>query len=252
MAVNEGCDVFSEKPLSDGLDGVDDLIRLAEATERILMVGLCFRFHRGLLRVKELVEGGAIGRLIAVRALMGEYLPDCRPGVDYRSLYIAQPGGGVTLDYIHEIDLVQWIVGASPRRIYAVADQLSDLEMQSDDMVEILLEFHNGVIATIHLDVFQRVRRRQSEFMGTHGTIIIDFADWNRSVIHMYRSVSGRWETETLEMDRDDMFRAEDRAFLGYLVSRGRPVLDGREGEKSLRIALAAMDASRRSAAIEF
>lgn len=70
-----------EKPLSDRLDGVDERIALAERQKRILMVGLCFRFHKGLLRVKELIDSGTIRRLVSVRALMGAYLPACRPGV---------------------------------------------------------------------------------------------------------------------------------------------------------------------------
>ena len=118
LALEAGCDVFVEKPLSDRLEGVDELLNLAERKQRLLMVGLCMRFHGGLMRVKQLLDSGTIGRLVALRSVLGVYLPDLRPGVDYRNTYIAQPWGGVTLDYLHEIDMAQWMVGTQIGRAH--------------------------------------------------------------------------------------------------------------------------------------
>lgn len=244
QALEAGCDVFCEKPLSDSLDGIDALAELVERRDRRFMVGLCFRYHQGLQRVKQAIESGQIGRLIAVRALMAEYLPDCRPGVDYRTLYIAQPGGGVTLDYIHEIDLAQWIVGQPVESVYAVSGQYSDLEMRAADTSEIVMRFRHRAVAEVHLNVFQRVRQRRSEFMGTEGMISIDFADWNRCTIRTYRATEGTWRSEELTTDRDDMFRAENREFLQHVSARTYPQLDVREGTVPLRIALAAIESS--------
>lgn len=252
LAIEAGCDVFVEKPLSDRLEGLDQLIDVADREDSILMVGLPLRFHQGLRRVKQLIEGGVIGRLISVQAMMGVYLPEGSRVGDYRTMYIARLRGGVTLDYLHEIDLVQWMVGAPPRQVFAFAGQLSDLEMQADDIAEILLRFDTGVIAEVHLDLFQRAKRRRSEFMGTQGTIIIDFADWNRCTIQIYRAAAGRWENETLAMELDDLFQAEDREFLRCLATREKPGLDGREGKKSLETALAAIASSEQGKMIQF
>ena len=251
LAIEAGCDVFTEKPLSDRLAGVNELIALADKEERLLMVGLCMRYHQGLLRVKQLIDEGAIGRLVSVRAMVGVYLPNLRPGVDYRQVYIAQPGGGVTLDYLHEIDFVQWIVNAPVGQVFAFSGQLSEVEMQADDTAEILLKFDNNVLASIHLDLFQRTKRRQSEFMGTDGTIIIDLADWSQSTIQIYRAEHGQWETETVSMERDDLFQAEDRAFLRCVATREKAPLDGRIGKSSLQIALAAIASSEQEKLIQ-
>jgi predicted dehydrogenase len=251
LAIEAGCDVFTEKPLSDRLDGVDELIALAERQKRILMVGLCFRFHKGLLKVKEMIDSGTIGRLVSVRASMAEYLPDTTPVADYGSLYTAKSRIGVVRDYVHEIDLVQWIVAAQAHQVFGFAGKLSELKIAANDTAEILFTYDNGVLASVHLDVFQRTRRRQSEFMGTDGTIVIDFADWDQCSIQTYRAKTGGWERETLPTDRDDMFRAEDRAFLHALATRQKPALDGLEGKKSLQIALAAMASSDRGELIE-
>ncbi len=243
--IEAGADVFIEKPLSDRLDQVAGLERCAAERNKRVMVGLCMRYHPGLLRVKQLVAEGAIGRVISARALVGVYLPELRPGLDYRQLYISQPGGGVTLDYLHEIDFVQWIIGARVRQVFALTGKLSDLEMQADDTAALTLEFENRAIAEIHLDVFERAKRRLCEFMGTAGTILLDLANWKACILQIYRSACGAWETETLAMGRDDIYLAEDRAFLQACASQTAPELDARVGAVSLEIALAAIQSSR-------
>jgi predicted dehydrogenase len=246
LVVEAGCDVFVEKPLSDTLAGVDDLIDLAERQDRLLMVGLPLRFHAGLRRVKQLIDGGAIGRLVSIRAMLGVYLPEGRRIGDYRTMYIARLRGGVILDYLHEIDLVQWVVGATPRQVFAFAGKLSDVEIETNDTAEILLRFDAGLIASIHLDLFQRAKRRETEFMGTQGTILIDLANWNQCPIRIYRAETKRWESETLSMQLGDLFRAEDQEFLRCMATRGKPALDGNEGKKSVETALAAIFSSER------
>ena len=71
-ALKAGCHVFIEKPLANSSEGVDQLKALAESVNRKVMVGFCFRYHEVLKMAKDLLEKGTIGRLINIRALMGE------------------------------------------------------------------------------------------------------------------------------------------------------------------------------------
>ena len=48
---------------------------LVSQSGKKMMVGLCFRYHDGLRKAKKFLEDGRIGRLVSVRALMGEHLP---------------------------------------------------------------------------------------------------------------------------------------------------------------------------------
>ncbi len=100
-AIEAGCHVLTEKPLSDRADGIDELAALAEKHRKKVMVALCFRYHDGLLQAKNYLDSGRIGRLVSVRALMGEPLPDVRP--DYRNLFSVQEGGA--FDLVHDVDL---------------------------------------------------------------------------------------------------------------------------------------------------
>jgi predicted dehydrogenase len=231
-ALRAGCHVLCEKPLSDTTQGLDELAALARETGRQVMVALCFRYHDGLLRAKRYLEAGRIGRLVSLRALMGEHLPEVRP--DYRSLFSARYSG--VFDLIHEIDLAIWYAGQPVRAVHCLSGTYSDIGIEAPDLAEILIGFEDRRLASIHLDFFQRPRRRQTELIGTEGVILIEFAPWDRCTVSTYEAGQGRWEQEELITDRDDMFRAEDREFL-RCVAEGRPVpCDIAEGRKSVEV----------------
>src|SRR2546426_614100 len=129
-----GAHVFIEKPFSHSLEGVDELLALAEQHHRFICVGYNLRFHPGVQKLKMMLDSGAIGRLLVVKAEFGQYLPDWRPTQDYRESYTARAelGGGIILDASHEIDYVRWL-GGEAVSVYAESGKLSQLEMKAED-----------------------------------------------------------------------------------------------------------------------
>lgn len=239
QAVESGCHVFSEKPLSVNLDGTQELESLIARTGQKFMVGLCFRYHKGLLKAKQMVDKGRIGRLVSIRALAGEHLPDVRP--DYRSLYLAKCNGAFEL--MHDIDLAIWYAGQDVRRVESINGSFSDIGIEAPDLVEILMEFADRCVASVHLDFFQNPRRRQLELMGTKGTITVEFGAWNECKLSIYTVESRAWSVETLATDRDDMFRDEDREFLQASASALPITCTLAQGAKSLAVVLKAQGA---------
>ncbi len=237
-AIECGCHVFTEKPLSVDLKGVEGLRGLIARTHRKFTVGLCFRYHKGLLEAKRMLDEGRIGRIISIRALMGEHLPDIRP--DYRDLYLAKSNGAFEL--MHDIDLAIWYAGRDVKSVRSISGSFSDIGIEAPDVVEILMEFSRSCAASVHLDFFQLPRRRQIELMGTRGTVTVEFAAWDKCTVSVYDLESRNWTTRSLITDRDDMFRDEDRDFLGAVAS-GSPIkCDLTEGAKSLRVVMAARE----------
>jgi predicted dehydrogenase len=120
--------------VSDTLDGVDALVDTVERRGLVAAVGCQLRFHPCLLRLRALLAGGAVGRIVAVRVAVGEYLPGWHPYEDYRGGYAARRdlGGGVVLTLVHELDYVYWLFGL-PRRLWAVGGHLSRLELDVED-----------------------------------------------------------------------------------------------------------------------
>jgi predicted dehydrogenase len=231
-AIQAGCHVLCEKPLSDKPEGIDELASLADEARKKVMVALCFRYHEGLVKAKHYLDAGRVGRLVSIRAMMGEHLPDVRP--DYHSLFSSKQLGA--FDLSHEIDLAAWYAGRPIRQVYALSGTYSDIDIQAPDVVELLLDFEGPCMANIHLDFFQRPRRRQTELICTAGVIIVEFARWDRCKLSVYEAARGTWEHEELVTARDDMFRAEDREFL-EAVSEDRPIVsDIGEGRKSVEV----------------
>jgi predicted dehydrogenase len=235
-AIEAGCHVLTEKPLSDRTDGIDALEVLAADRRKKIMVALCFRYHEGLLRAKEYVASGRIGRLVSIRALMGEHLPAIRP--DYRTLYLAQHNGAFEL--MHDLDLAIWYAAQPVRKAHCVFGSYSDIGIQSPDVVEFLLDFEDRCAATVHLDFFQSPRRRQMELIGTKGVITVEFARWDHCTVSVFETSAGVWQVEELATDRDDMFRAEDREFL-EAVAGDRPIrCTLAEGRKTVELVASA------------
>gem|GEM_PF-226414 len=240
QAVAAGCHVFCEKPVADSMQGVDELAGQVAASDRKVMVGLCFRYHDGLRRAQRLLQSGAIGRLVSVRALMGEHLPEVRP--DYRDLFSARYSGA--FDLMHDIDLALWFADQPVTTVKSVFGSFSDIGIDAPDTVEILLGFADRCVASVHLDFFQQPRRRQLELIGTAGVVVVEFASWDECTVAVYRAAAGEWERETMSTRRDDMFEAEDREFLSA-VTAGTPVAcDLREAARSVAVVAAAQTAA--------
>jgi predicted dehydrogenase len=236
-AVEAGAHVFVEKPLAHGLAGVDALLAAAAERHRIVCVGYNLRFHAGLCKLQELLQGGAIGRPLVIRAEVGQYLPDWRPGRDYRGGYnvTAAQGGGIILDASHELDYVRWL-GGEVQAVYCCAGHLSNLEMDVEDTAALILRLSSGVLAEVHLDCIQRGYARTCKIIGERGTLLWDYAE------------GVRWQGEAdreprllpVRPEANEMYAREMRHFLGCVEGTSEPAVDGATGRRVLEIALAA------------
>ena len=232
QALRAGCHVFSEKPLADTLAEFDNLVAVLEQSGRKMMVGHCFRYHEGLVKAKSMLAAGRIGRLVSIRAVMGEHFPDVRP--DYKTLFSAKYSGA--FDLSHEVDLAIWYAGQPVRKAHCLYGSHSDIGIEAPDLVEMLIGFEDRCLATVHLDFFQRPRRRQMELIGTEGVIIVEFASWDECTVSVYSAKENKWQTTRMVTKRDDMFAAEDREFL-EAVAENKPLsCDVHEAAKSVRI----------------
>jgi predicted dehydrogenase len=237
-AIRSGCDVLVEKPLSRDLDGVDDLLGDAERGGRVLMVGYSLRFHPCVRRARDWLEEGKIGHVVSARLHVGSYLPARHPWEDYRTGYaaITELGGGVLLDAIHEIDLALWLFG-SPEHAYAVIGRYSRLEIDTEDVVELLLSYRDRRILSVHLDYVQRPHRRWFELTGEEGSIVCDLV---ARTVKVFDASSDAWHTFEAPDDAEQDYLREIKHFLDCLSGQERPPVDGATARQSLALAVAA------------
>ena len=174
--IEAGVPVLVEKPLAEGLPGAIDLIELADRLRIPAAVGYNLRQKASLIAVRKLITENAIGAIAAVRAEVGQYLPDWRPGARYQDGVSASRalGGGPLLELSHELDYLYWMFGL-PDLVTARGGRYGSLEIDVEDVVEVTLEFagHRRMLANVHLDFLQRAPdRARCRFIRTKGTVV--------------------------------------------------------------------------------
>jgi predicted dehydrogenase len=238
-AAQRGCHLFVEKPLSDSLDGVDDLLDNVMNRHLVTLVGCNMRFHPGVIKVKELVDTGAIGRIVSARVEVGQYLPDWHPSEDYRLGYSSSKdlGGGVILDAIHELDYIRWLLGQVDA-VACFAGKLSHLEINTEDTAAVLLRFTSGVIGELHMDYVQRAYSRTCQIIGEQGTVRWDYMTGE---VRWYSAITREWRVfaNPPGWESNGMYVAELRHFLACLAGNDKSLVDVFEGALVLRLALA-------------
>ena len=251
-ALDAGAAVFVEKPISHTLEGVNEVVALAEQRQATVAVGCQLRFHPALARLKALIDERKLGRIVAVHAQQAEYLPSYHPYEDYRQSYAARRdlGGGVILTQIHELDYLQWIFGV-PTSVYALGGTIGDLGIDVEDSVTALLscEPAEGPVAiSLHLDYLQRPPRRSCVVVGDGGTIEVDLIEPSLTWTNTDGDVMER--NAYPDFERSQLFLDEMRQFLGATASGSRVAVTLAEGVDTLRTAMA-LHASLESGQVE-
>jgi len=242
-AMDAGCALLVEKPLSHSWNGVPEFLAAASRSSAPVLVGYQLRFHPLLERVKALVREGAFGPVVSASCTYGQYLPDWHPYEDYRAGYAARRklGGGVLLTQIHDIDYLGWVLGWPPQ-VYSVGGHLSSLEVDVDDTAVSLWPcVIDGRTVPVQLqqDFVRRSPVRRLDMVMQNGALHLDLLTpqlraWDaddRCVI----------DQSPEDFDRNDLFLAEMRHFLACIGGRETPRVPPAEAAKSLAVALAAL-----------
>lgn len=236
---DNGIDLFIEKPLSHTIDGTQELISTAQENNLITLVGCNLRFHPGIQTIKKLLEESAIGKVVSVKIEAGSYLPGWYPDDDYREMYSARKdmGGGAILDYIHEIDYARWLFG-DVRSVSAIAGNYSNLELETEDIGAMLVEFEGDLVGELHMDYIQRSYSRSCKVIGTEGTLNWE---WGEESVQQFDPETDQWISHSLpEWSTNDMYIDEIEHFLECIKNRQETISGLDAGKSALEIALAA------------
>jgi predicted dehydrogenase len=159
-------DILIEKPIFDQASSYQP-----KSPDKIF-VAYNLRFHP---LIKELKKQLGHRKIFSAEFHVGQYLPDWRPGTDYRDSYsaYAEQGGGVLRDLSHEIDLAFWLCGA-PERVIATGGKLSELEITSDDVFMSLVQTAHCKAVSISLNYLNKVPQRLIRINAEELTLTLD------------------------------------------------------------------------------
>ncbi len=249
-AAQRGIHIYIEKPLSNSMKGINELRRLMESKSLIIEVGCMMRFNPGLRTIHGFLERGEIGKPYFARVCIGQYLPDWRPEQDYNQSYSAKSdyGGGVLFDLIHELDYLYWWFGPVSD-VSAFLDRVSELEIETEDVAQILLRFGSGVVAQVEMDYLSPFFRRNCEVVGSKGIIF-----WNDNFGEVTLKIKGTSEArvfnQPVSFRRNTMFVDLMKHFLNRIKKGGDPAVGLEDGINVLKVALAAHRASETRRAV--
>jgi predicted dehydrogenase len=218
--LNEGVDIFIEKPIASDLKEAEDIVRTARGKDLILQVGHIERFNSGYIVLKELVHRP---RFIEAQRLS----PFIDRGTDV----------DVTLDLmIHDIDIVLSLVNSDISEIKALGMPILTPRI---DVANARIEFKNGCVANLTASRIYHGKTRRIRIFeeGTYLSL-----DYQTGEITAHRKISkdGRstLDISHLRPEKGDPLREELKAFIKSVREGSEPIVSGKAGTEALKVAL--------------
>lgn len=228
-----GKHVFVEKPLSLTYGEGEKLVRLAAEKGKILFVGHILQYHPAIVRLKELVNKGAIGRL---QYIYSRRLSLGKIRREENILWSFAP---------HDISVILSLVGEEPSYVDSVGSNF--LHARIADVTMTNLKFPSGIGAHIFVSWLNPYKEQKLVIVGDNGMIVFDdTVSLAEKLVHYPHTI--KWENgiplpqkaESIRIDLsniwDEPLKLECQAFLKAVEMGHEPVTSGTEGLKVLKV----------------
>ena len=221
--LDAGVPVLIEKPLAAEIGDASTFCAKSQSPAMpTVRVGYCLRFLSTALMVRDILGSGRLGDLLNVSSFVGQYLPDWRPGTDYRQSVSASEalGGGALLELSHELDLLNWFMdGLDVSHSWLRKQMLLALDVE--ECADLVLTSRTGCHVDLHMDFWQRDTRRHMEFIGSTGRMRWDLMANTVEIAHPGTTPQLLVGTEA---QRGDIYIAMLRAFEAQIAGTAQPI----------------------------
>jgi 1,5-anhydro-D-fructose reductase (1,5-anhydro-D-mannitol-forming) len=241
LAAAAGKHVLCEKPLALSVEDGRAMVEACERAGDTLATNHHLPGAGTHRKVRELVAGGAVGRVLAVRVFHAVMLPERLQGWRLGN----KAGGGVTVDITcHDASVINPLLGALPVDLVALATHQGPWEAAVEDAIMATLRYADGALAQTHDAFTVRYAPTGLHVLGSDGSIFatnVMTQDPTGTVV--LRDASGEREIEV--SDRRDLYDLSVGGFAA--AARGeadRPVATGIDGLNAAHVALAVRQAA--------
>lgn len=249
-ALEAGAHVLVEKPVAATLEEAICLIERARTLNRQLMIGHIVRFNPAIQALKEKLNEGALGRIFQISCRRIGPFPARIRDV------------GVVVDLApHDVDLMRYLTGLDPLRVYAETER--KIHTEHEDLLLGLLRFPDGVVGTLEINWLTPNKVREVLVLGERGLFRVDDLTQDLYFYENAQADGAFWPTlQTLTgvsegqmirfaLQRYEPLKAELQAFI-KAVSEGSPVpVSGEDGLMALRLALALVQSGHSHQVVE-
>jgi UDP-2-acetamido-3-amino-2,3-dideoxy-glucuronate N-acetyltransferase len=214
----------------------EELVKLAAARGRIIMVGHILQYHPAVLKLRELVRSGALGKI--------QYVYSNRLNIgkirnEENILWSFAP---------HDISVMLGLLGEMPERVSSTGGAY--LSHNVFDVTVSNFSFPSGVQAHIFVSWLHPVKEQRLVVVGSEKMAVFDDTAKDKLVLYPHKvewkdrvPTAVKADAEAVALDGGEPLKAECQAFLDSIVSRKPPKTDGNEGLRVLQV----LDACQRS-----
>jgi len=256
-AARQGLHVLTEKPIDIAVEQADALIAETKKAGVKLGVFLQDRSKPDILRVKNAVDAGELGRPILADARVKWYRPPEYYAESSWRGTLAMDGGGALINQgVHTLDLMLWIFGEVTSVQAMCRTALHQIE--AEDTLTALLEFANGALGVLQAttSAFPGYPRRL-ELTGSNGTVIIDqdrllAADLKNPSVRLLQGSEADSNASSSSPVVSDArgHQAVLEDFLNAIRTGAEPRCNGQEGRRSLALVRAIYKACKTGARV--
>lgn len=235
-ALEAGKDVYVEKPLALSVLEGEQLVEMATARDRVLMVGHILRYHAAVVRLGEFIEAGELGQIHYIysnRLNMGKIR------TEENILWSFAP---------HDISVILALLGEEPIEVTCTGGAYLNRDTIDVTMSQFL--FPSGVRAHIHVSWLHPFKEQKLVVVGSERMAVFDDTAEVKLVVYPHRvewknrvPTAIKAEAEKIELEAQEPLRTECLHFLECVRDRRQPITDGHEGLRVLRVLSACEEA---------
>ena len=235
-AMQAGLDVLVEKPMALHVHEGAKLVEASNRLNRILMVGHVLEYHSVITKLRELLDGGTLGK---IRYVYSNRLNLGRIRTEENALWSFAP---------HDIAIILRIMGRLPDSV--ACHGAGYLNQQVADVTLTNLSFSQGVQSHIHVSWLHPFKEQRFVVVGDQQMAVFDDTQpWESKLLlypHRIDWVGGqipvahRAESIAVELEEREPLKEECLHFANAVATRSKPLSDGESGLRVLQVLEAA------------
>lgn len=228
-ALTSGKDVFVEKPLSLDVKDAEELISIADANDRILMVGHILHYHPAIITIKHLIKNkelGDIRYMYSNRVSMGKIRTEENVLWSFAS---------------HDISVILGLLDEEPEQVSCEGSSFIGSDIVDMAMSQLL--FASGVRAHIFVSWLHPFKEQRLVVVGSEKMIVFDDVSDDKLKIYDHRIeyIDGiptaiKGDAESIPLPASEPLRSECEHFIHCVQLRQEPMTNGREGLRVLKV----------------
>lgn len=245
--INAGCNVIIEKPIALSIKDADRIIEAAERMGVKVAANHQNRFNASIQKIHEAVEQGRFGKIFhgttQIRWSRGE---SYYKQASWRGTW-EMDGGALMNQCIHNIDLLNWMLGEEPTEVIAMTDNLNHSYIEGEDIGLAIVRYKNGAYGVVEgtVNVYGGDMEEALCLFGENGTVKADGTINN--IIENWRFADEKDDEEEVKREFsvpvDHIYGKGHTALyadmIDAIVNNRKPLVDMYSGKKALELVLA-------------